>query len=37
MKKVFMLLVLLGCTLSGFAEEKYIELKNLKIIINCNK
>lgn len=30
MKKVFMLLALLGCTLSGFAEEKYIELKKKK-------
>lgn len=30
MKKVFMLLALLCCTLSGFAEEKYIELKKKK-------
>lgn len=30
MKKVFMLLVLLGCTLSGFAEEKFIQLEKKK-------
>ncbi len=30
MKKLFMLLVLLGCTLSGFAEEKFIQLEKKK-------
>lgn len=30
MKKVFMLLALLGCTLSGFAEKKFIQLEEKK-------
>lgn len=30
MKKVFMLLALLGCTLSGFAEKKFIQLEGKK-------
>ena len=32
MKKVFMLAALLCCTLSGFAEEKPIEIENGKIM-----
>lgn len=31
MKKVFMLAALLCCTLSGFAEEKFIQLEEKKI------